>query len=251
MPRVSTRGIVTPTSGEGVKVVTDLAAMADSIEDDIGLGAYFYRGTAAERAAATPSIKSGAHWQDTDSPNMEWRKVGGATGHWQSVTVVSSGPTAVRLALEDPPKNMIWMDTTGTKDEWVYGASGWELYPRITNAVNTATHETVFTVAANWEVLGFRSRIRGGVAQINIDALYSGPDIFPTTPDGNIDNVRIGTMLDPYIPSFATGGSSSHTGRLAAAYISDAGGMILTALTNSEPLTAGERLTFTFTILRG
>lgn len=82
---VTSKGITSPDPGTGFMPVTDLAAMAASIDTAITTaisavedGANFYKGTAAQRAAFLPTAENGDAWMDTDGSRGLYTKSGSA-----------------------------------------------------------------------------------------------------------------------------------------------------------------------------
>lgn len=80
---VTNRGIWTPGEDDDFDYIVNLAAMAQSIEDNsIGKGSNFYKGTAAQRNAFLSQATEGDAWQDTNGEKFTWVKRG---SQWQNI----------------------------------------------------------------------------------------------------------------------------------------------------------------------
>lgn len=93
---VTPRGIATPDGSSDWDIVSELANMAVTIDnaiDDVAVGANFYVGTAAARAAALSAGAEGDTWQDTDGERVLWMLRAGVwvPKHPMSVYELSSG----------------------------------------------------------------------------------------------------------------------------------------------------------------
>lgn len=95
-------GITTPSDNDPYKLVQDLGAMAETIQQVVNLRANLYKGTSSQRTLFTPDAEEGVFWKDTNGSKILWERKG--TG-WSQVFPEdrSSGVFQIGSATEAVP----------------------------------------------------------------------------------------------------------------------------------------------------
>lgn len=115
------RGIWTPSDTDAVDFTTDLATMAGTIDNALGLYGNALRGTASQRAAFLSTAVNGMLWQDTDGIRMIWRKDG---ANWVPALTRWVGTSAQMSGFTQAVEGFRWWNTSDGK-EYLRKSGAW------------------------------------------------------------------------------------------------------------------------------
>lgn len=184
MAITSPDNIWTPDSGDNYALTTDLAAMADTVQDALTKRANYYVGTTSELAGVAATAPEGAAGYDT-TLDKEVRLIGGA---W--IPGVSLGPLAVPDHTDVTGVEGMVVTNTTSDQTYVYLNGAWHWVPAnrprlamrkdTTQSVNPNTEATVTFTSTSINVgngfdhsAGTFTALRDGLINIRVSLIFS------------------------------------------------------------------------------
>ncbi len=108
MAITSPDNIRTPNTSDSFNLVSDLATLANDVQDALTLRGNAYVGTSSERGLFIPA-GDGVLWQDSNGIGMIWKWEG---VEWVPAVHSWSGSSTDRTSFTDAPDGFEWFDTT-------------------------------------------------------------------------------------------------------------------------------------------